>query len=85
SVVPKLRTLLWAWEGDPFDVEERAALERVRAGLENRARGSLVTSLRELLAASEVEATRIRVDELLAAGVFPSPNPEWPAIPWPPI
>ena len=85
SVVPKLRTLLWAWEGQPLDDEERAGLERVRAGLENRAGGSLATSLRELLAAPEVEATRLRVDELLAAGVFPSPNPEWPAIPWPPI
>jgi len=85
SVVPKLRTLLWAWEGEPFDDEERAGLERVRAGLENRAGGTLATGLRELLAAPEVEATRIRVEELLAAGVFPSPNPEWPAIPWPPI
>jgi hypothetical protein len=85
SVVPKLRTLLWAWEGQPLDDEERAGLERVRAGLENRAGGSLATSLRELLATPEVEATRLRVDELLAAGVFPSPNPEWPAIPWPPI
>jgi len=85
SVVPKLRTLIWAWEGEAFDDEERAGLERVRAGLENRAGGSLATSLRELLAAPEVAATRLRVDELLATGVFPSPNPEWPAIPWPPI
>src|SRR5437773_3320535 len=30
SVVPKLRTVLWAWEGEPFDEEERAALARVR-------------------------------------------------------
>ncbi len=85
SVVPKLRTLLWAWEGEPFDSEERAALERVRAGLGDRAHGSLALALRDLLAATEVEATRMRLDELLAAGVFPSPNPEWPAIPWPPI
>ncbi len=85
SAVPKLRTLLWAWEGEAFDDDERAGLERVRAGLENRAGGGLATSLRELLAAHEVEATRLRVDELLATGIFPSPNPEWPAIPWPPI
>ena len=85
SVVPKLRTLLWAWEGEPFDDEERAGLERVRAGLDGGAEGSLAVSLRELLARPEVEATRLRVDELLAAGIFPSPNPEWPAIPWPPI
>jgi len=85
SVVPKLRTLLWAWEGSPFDAEERAGLERVRAELEKRAGGNLATGLRELLAAPEVEATRVRVEQLLAAGIFPSPNPEWPAIPWPPI
>jgi len=85
SVVPKLRTLLWAWEGEPFDAEERAGLERVHAGLDDGADGGLTRMLRELLAVPEVEATRIRVDELLAAGVFPSPNPEWPAIPWPPI
>ena len=85
SVVPKLRTLLWAWEGEPFDDEERAGLERVRAGLDDGEGGTLAAALRELLAAPEVEATQLRVDELLAAGVFPSPNPEWPAIPWPPI
>jgi len=85
SVVPKLRTLLWAWEGEPFDDEERAGLERVRAGLDDRTGGSFATMLRELLARPEVEATRVRVEELLAAGIFPSPNHEWPAIPWPPI
>ena len=85
SVVPKLRTLLWAWEGEPFDDEERAGLERVRTGLDDGRGAGLAASLRELLAAPEVEATRLRVDELLAAGTFPSPNPEWPAIPWPPI
>jgi hypothetical protein len=85
SVVPKLRTLLWAWEGEPFDADERAGLELIRAGLDETEGGSLAASLRDLLAAPEVEATRLRVDELLAAGIFPSPNPEWPAIPWPPI
>jgi hypothetical protein len=85
SVVPKLRTLLWAWEGEAFDDEERAGLERVRAGLDDGRGGSLGTALRELLAGPEIEATRLRVDELLAAGIFPSPNPEWPAIPWPPL
>jgi uncharacterized repeat protein (TIGR03843 family) len=85
SVVPKLRTLLWAWEGEPFDDEELAALERVRVGLDEAANEGLGAALPELLAATEVEATRIRVEELLGAGVFPSPSPDWPAIPWPPI
>jgi len=85
SAVPKLRTVLWAWESDPFDDEERAGLRRVRDALGSRADpGPLALELAELLSAREIEATRARVDELLAAGRFPSPNPDWPAIPWPP-
>jgi uncharacterized repeat protein (TIGR03843 family) len=81
STVPKLRTLLWNWEGDPFSAEELAVLERVRAALD----GDLGAALRDLLYRPEIDATRARVDDLLAAGVFPSPNPAWPAIPWPPF
>jgi hypothetical protein len=85
SVVPKLRTVLWAWEGERFDAEEAAALARVAAALGSSAEpGPLATALAELLAAREIEATRARVADLLDAGIFPSPNPEWPAIPWPP-
>jgi hypothetical protein len=85
SVVPKLRTLLWAWEGEPFAPEELAVLERVRAALGTELSGPLAGDLRELLAAPEVAAARDRLEALLAAGVFPAPNPEWPAIPWPPF
>jgi uncharacterized repeat protein (TIGR03843 family) len=85
SVEPKLRTVLWAWEGEPFDPEEAAGLARVAAALGvPRRPGPLAIRLRALLAAREVAATRARVARLLATGVFPSPNPEWPAIPWPP-
>ena len=83
SVVPKLRTILWAWEGQPFEAAERAALASVATALRPRSR--LERSLRQLLAAREVTATRRRVDALLATGVFPGPNPDWPAIPWPPF
>jgi uncharacterized repeat protein (TIGR03843 family) len=91
SAEPKLRTLLWAWEGEPFDAEERAGLERVRMGLDSGAvsrdlrEGALVRQLRELLAGPEIDATRARVEALISSGVFPSPSPDWPAIPWPPI
>src|SRR6185369_9437612 len=81
SVVPKLRTLLWAWEGEPFDPAEIAVLRRVREALE----GDLGAGLRELLYAPEVDATIARLDDLLAGGVFPSPTPDWPAVPWPPF
>jgi uncharacterized repeat protein (TIGR03843 family) len=85
SAVPKLRTVLWAWEGEPFDGDELAGLARVRDALGSAVEpGPLAVALGELLFVGEVAATRERVAELLASGVFPSPNPEWPAIPWPP-
>lgn len=86
SIVPKLRTVLWAWEGEPFDADELAGLAAVRDALGTvAAPGHLAAALAELLFVDEIEATRARVAELLAKGRFPSPNPEWPAIPWPPI
>lgn len=85
SSVPKLRTVLWAWQGDPFDDEERAGLRRVRAALgSSTVAGPLAVALAALLAEPEIEATRARVGDLLATGRFPGPDPEWPAIPWPP-
>lgn len=81
SVMPKLRTLLWAWEGEPLEPEEMAVVDGVRGKLGGR----LGTDLRELLYRPEVDATRERVEAILASGVFPGPNPDWPAIPWPPF
>jgi uncharacterized repeat protein (TIGR03843 family) len=86
SIVPKLRTVLWAWEGEPFDADELAGLSAVRDLLGTAAApGPLAAALADVLFVDEVEATRARVGELLASGRFPSPNPAWPAIPWPPI
>ena len=85
SVVPKLRSVLWGWEGEPFDPGEAAGLARVASALGSARRpGPLAAALAELLAEREIAATRQRVADLIAEGVFPSPNPEWPAVPWPP-
>ena len=85
SVEPKLRTVLWAWEGEPFEPEEVAALRRVSDGLGKGAvPGPLAVALSELLSLDEIEATRARTAALLDTGRFPGPNPDWPAIPWPP-
>ena len=81
SVVPKLRTVLWAWRGEPLDADEVAGLERLRAALD----GALGAELHGLLSPTEVRATVRRVDALLASGCFPQPSPTWPAIPWPPF
>jgi hypothetical protein len=86
SIVPKLRTVLWAWEAEPFDPEELAGLARVRDALGTAAApGPLGAALADLLFIDEIEATRARVAALLASGNFPSPSPDWPAIPWPPV
>jgi len=81
SPVPKLRTVLWAWRGEPFAEEELAVLRVLRAALD----GDLGATLHGLLDRIEVTATVRRLDRLLAAGTFPQPDPRWPAVPWPPV
>ncbi len=77
---PKLRTVLWAWRGQPFEADELDALRSLAAALDGR----LGRRLAGLLEPIEVETTRARLADLLAAGCFPQPDPERPAIPWPP-
>lgn len=76
-VEPKLRTVLWAWIGDPLSADERSAITAVAAdaGLHQR--------LRELLSEAEVEAFVARCRALVTAGVLPAPGGDWPPIPWP--
>jgi hypothetical protein len=81
SPVPKLRTVLWGWRGQPFDAEEIEGLERIRAGLD----AEFGETLAGLLARVEIRATTRRIDALLTSGRFPFPSPDWPAVPWPPF
>ena len=75
----KLRTVLWQWANEPFANEEVAFLKRAQTELA----GALGQMLSPLLTELEIQATARRVDELLANGTFPLPNPDWPAVPWP--
>ena len=81
STVPKLRTVLWGWRGQPFEPDELEGLGRIRSALD----GELGVTLRTLISRTEVRATVRRTDELLASGCFPFPSPTWPAVPWPPF
>jgi uncharacterized repeat protein (TIGR03843 family) len=81
STVPKLRTVLWAWRGEPIEDPECQPLERLRGAL----RTELGDELRSHLSPPEVGALTRRVDRLLSSGRFPQPSRNWPAIPWPPF
>lgn len=79
----KLRTLLWGWAGEPLTPEALEVLTSLRDGLAPGA--PLATRLAELVTAVEIDATRARVEAMLASGKHPEPSGEWPAIPWPPV
>ncbi|PIB09307.1 phosphatidylinositol kinase [Streptomyces sp. HG99] len=83
SAENKLRTLLWGWAGEPLTPEAVSVLASLRDGLAPGA--PLATRLGELITPAEVDATRARVEAMLAAGKHPEPSGEWPAIPWPPV
>ncbi|MGW3916116.1 SCO1664 family protein [Streptomyces sp. NPDC005070] len=79
----KLRTLLWGWAGEPLTDEALQVLASLRDALAPGA--PLATRLAELVTPAEIEATRARVEGLLASGKHPEPSGDWPAIPWPPV
>jgi hypothetical protein len=81
SPVPKLRTVLWGWRGEPFEGHELDGLGRIREALD----GELGATLRTLLSRTEVRATVRRTEHLLETRRFPFPSPTWPAVPWPPF
>jgi hypothetical protein len=78
----KLRTVLWQWRGKTLPRRSVEALRRLNAQLTE---GSLARELAGLLTASEIDATRGRIETLLEHRVHPYPPADWPAVPWPPI
>jgi uncharacterized repeat protein (TIGR03843 family) len=78
----KLRTVLWQWRGKSLPRRAMEALRRLNAQLTE---GGLTAELSTLLTASEISATKVRVETLLEHRVHPYPPADWPAVPWPPI
>ena len=74
----KLRTVLWQFAGEQFTAEEIELLNKV-------AKLDLNSLFAELLSSAEISALSERISNLLAAGQFPFPSDQWPAIPWPPV
>ena len=77
----KLRTVLWQWSGQPLNADEMAILSSLKDAITN----GLIAELPQLLSAIEIDALSMRIDRLISESTFPEPNPEWPAVPWPPF
>jgi hypothetical protein len=80
--VPKLRTVIWDFVGEPMPerlCEELASMRKDRARL-----AALDRDLRHLLAAQEMDALYQRWDRLLASPCFPELDP-YRNVPWPPF
>jgi hypothetical protein len=43
------------------------------------------SQIKQLITADEFHALKLRIMRLLSERVFPSPSPDWPAVPWPPF
>lgn len=78
---PKLRTVIWDFEGEPVPGALRDDLRRLGAALE----GGLGTRLGGLLSPPEVRALRGRVERTASADRFPAPSGIDRPFPWPPI
>ena len=77
----KLRTVLWQWEQSPLLDTELNTLKLLKTELE----GKTGDEIQELITADEFAALKVRISHLLNKKVFPSPSPDWPAVPWPPF
>jgi uncharacterized repeat protein (TIGR03843 family) len=78
---PKLRTVLWGWADEPLPAEATPVLTALSAALD----GPLGAALAPHLTRAELLAMADRIQALRNTGRFASPNPDWPAVPWPPI
>jgi len=77
----KLRTVLWQWEQQPLSENELQVIRNLGDSL----KGELGNALADLITADELHALKLRVLRLASEKVFPSPSPDWPAVPWPPF
>jgi uncharacterized repeat protein (TIGR03843 family) len=76
----KLRTVLWAWAGDPLPEDVVDVCERLLTDFD----AGLGADLADFLTPMEIRATRRRIATLLRTGVHPLPRSNgYPVIPWP--
>jgi len=73
----KLRTVIWQFTEMELSQTELAQISNLTESID---REYLIT----LLSETEIDALFARLAKLLQDRRFPSPNPNWPAVPWPP-
>ncbi len=83
NVVPKLRTVIWDFSGQPVPDELLADLDSLRPQLADTA--ALTEALSQLLSPGEIQALRERLRGILKRPVFPSFFGSHHSIPWPPF
>jgi hypothetical protein len=79
---PKLRTVVWDFNGEPIPEALLREMGAFRKKLDDEQ--ALKQALTTLLAADEVASLRRRTDRLLRSGKFPEPGPGR-NYPWPPL
>jgi hypothetical protein len=78
AVEPKLRTVIWAFEGETIAREHLADLEAFES------EGMRAPDLVDVLAPSELDAMCRRISKILRTKRFPAPDPNRHHVPWPP-
>ncbi|MFM7775832.1 MAG: SCO1664 family protein [Actinomycetota bacterium] len=76
----KLRTVIWQFAGLDLNNGELAQIEKLFGGFDD-----LEKVLSPHINGEEIAALRLRLENLREERRFPYPNPNWPAIPWPPV
>lgn len=82
-VVPKLRTVIWDFAGQPLPPGAGADLARLARELAPG--GPTRASLAPLLDDAELDALAQRASALRASGVLPAPDEDRRHFPWPPV
>lgn len=77
----KLRTVLWQWAKQPFTQAELELMQLAKMLIGTEKREVVLGLIEE----EELIATITRIDRALSEKCFPEPNPDWPAVPWPPF
>jgi hypothetical protein len=83
NVEDKLRTVLWAWAGEPVPPPLLADVTDLAHRLDDPDDVATAT-LARLLGGDEMTALAERTQLLAESGTFPEPDPYGPSVPWPP-